>query len=205
MQQAGTSKHSPLWQDPVPWQHYAGAGALLCSGGLRALGMDSTFLRSPYHRLVLIPQAGVAVAYGAECHGARRGPGYVGGELRKDECTGGPGHLTLVLVRGQARGVWAVRHGRPVGGPVPKQELGSIQCPVSCATAALTGDVFPTSRFPYKAVAFLAAAPSALLKEPESMSLHNYICPSLGCTLPAQQKYGRDAHSSSCPGKRHRS
>lgn len=55
---------------------------------------------------------------------------------------------------------------------------------------ALSGDVFSASGFPYKAVAFLAAVPLALLKEPESMSLHNYTCPFLGSVLPAQQKYG---------------
>lgn len=72
----------------------------------------------------------------------------------------------------------------------PSTKPGFIRCSASCAAMALSGDVFSASGFPYKAVAFLAAVPLALLKEPESMSLHNYTCPFLGSVLPAQQKYG---------------
>ena len=64
-----------------------------------------------------------------------------------------------------------------------------IRCSVSHATTALSAAVFPASGFPYKAVAFLAAVPSASLQEPERMSLHSYTCPLLGSVLPAQQKY----------------
>ena len=96
---------------------------------------------------------------------------------RNGACMEGPGHLALqFLVTGVQKGTgWEVSlAGRAWSG---QEHISRTRCPStvpafirhseSHATMALSAAVFPTSGFPYKAVAFLAAVPSASLQRPK--------------------------------------
>lgn len=95
---------------------------------------------------------------------------------RNGACMEGPGHLTcqhLVTCVQKGTDQEVSLAGRAWSGQehisrarCPSTVRAIIMCLVSHATMALSAAVFPASGFPYKAVAFHAAVPSASLQEP---------------------------------------
>lgn len=114
-------------------------------------------------------------------HGTRRGthnkPQDKAVTGKSVGCMGRPGdlvlqHLLTGVQKGTSREVFLA--GRAWSGQEyvgrarrPSAVPAFIRRSVSHATAALSAAVFPASRFPDKAVAFLAAVPSASLWEPK--------------------------------------
>lgn len=168
-----SAAHRP-WE-PVPFQQLPSVpagGSGTCSG---SLGMDGNVSK------VLVPQAGDSMD--APWHKGLAaqpalGQGMVLAVMRRNcGCMEGPGHLMLQhLVTGLWKGTgqevslaaraWSEQE-HISRARCPSTAAAFIRCSVSHAMMALSAAVFPASGFPYKAVAFLAAVPSASLQEPE--------------------------------------
>lgn len=124
-------------------------GQVLCSGpwGWMAPSQDCSIIERPnrqemlWHKELSAMGQGVILAIWGE-------------GLRKDECTGGPGHLTLVLVRGQARVSWAVQHGRPVGRASAQAGAWLHPVPSELSHSSFAGRYFPHLRISLQSCCF---------------------------------------------------
>lgn len=168
-----SAAHRP-WA-PVPFQQLPSVpsgGTGTCSG---SLGMDGNVSK------VLVSQAGNSTdaprhkELGSQC--ALEQSMVLAVKGRNGACMEGPVHLVLqhlVTAVQKGTGQEVSLAGRAWSG---QEHISRARCPISVpafirrsvshATTALSAAVFPASGFPYKAVAFLAAVPSASLQEPE--------------------------------------